>query len=62
VINTPAEVDAAIDFLQLGITTCLRNKARRRPIYKNRPDWWTDKVERHRKVYLRKKDLFLKIG
>jgi hypothetical protein len=59
-INTPAEVDAAIDSLQLGITTCLRNKARRRRIYKDRPDWWTDEVERHRKVYLRKKDLFYK--
>jgi hypothetical protein len=57
-LNTPAQIDAAIDFLQGGIITRIISKGARRRKYRNRPEWWTDEVERFRKVYLRKKDLF----
>jgi hypothetical protein len=56
-LNTPAQIDAAIEFLQGGIKTRIISKRGRRRKYRDRPEWWTDEVERFRKVYLRKKDL-----
>jgi hypothetical protein len=57
-LNTPAQIDAAIEFLQGGIKTRIISKGARRRKYRDRPEWWTDEVEIFRKVYLRKKDLF----
>jgi hypothetical protein len=57
-LTTPAQIDAAIESLNNGIKTRIIKRGAKRRRYKNRPDWWTDEVERFRKIYMQKKNLF----
>jgi hypothetical protein len=59
-LATTAQVDAAIELLQTGIRSRVMAKGAKRRKYRNRPDWWTDEIERLRKIYMKKKDLFYK--
>jgi hypothetical protein len=57
-LNTPAQIDAAIQSLNNGIKTRIIKRGAKRRKYRNRPDCWTDEVERFRKIYMNKKNLF----
>lgn len=59
-ITTPHQIDTAINQLQEGIRSCVMRKGTRRRRYGNRPDWWTDEVERFRRVYMETKKIFYK--
>jgi hypothetical protein len=59
-ICNPGMIDRAVNLLYSSIRNCVAAKAVQGKRFTNRPDWWTDEVERHRKVYLKKKSLFYK--
>ncbi|KAJ3621692.1 hypothetical protein MTP99_003799 [Tenebrio molitor] len=50
-LSSPEQIDAAMELL------CYINATRRRRLAR-RPDWWTDEVERYKKIYMGKKTLF----
>ncbi|KAH0812342.1 hypothetical protein GEV33_010449 [Tenebrio molitor] len=59
-LSNPETIDQAVNYLYSTIRTCVAAKAVRRKRFAHRPDWWTDEVERHRKIYMTKKSLFYK--
>jgi hypothetical protein len=59
-LDTTAAVDRAVDFIYTGVRECAAAKTFRRRYRAHRPDWWTDAVERSRKIYLSKKSLLYK--
>jgi hypothetical protein len=57
VLVSPRTIDAAVDCFYEGINRIVRAKAKKRRTYPERPEWWTSKIERLRKVYLAKKKI-----
>jgi hypothetical protein len=57
VLVSPRTIDAAVDRFYEGINRIVRAKAKKRRTYPERPEWWTSKIERLRKVYLAKKKI-----
>jgi hypothetical protein len=49
-LPSPAKIAEAADFLYKSIHNCIDAKTIRRTRFAHRPDWWTDEIERHRKV------------
>jgi hypothetical protein len=56
-LPSPAKIEEAADFLYKNVHNCIDAKIIRRKRFAHRPDWWTDEIERHRKVYMAKKTL-----
>lgn len=59
-LNTPEIIDQITIKLHTELDGILTKLGKRRKIYQNRPEWWTDEVDRFRKIYLSKKSLFYK--
>jgi hypothetical protein len=49
-LPSPAKIAEAADFLYKSVHNCIDAKTIRRTRFAHRPDWWTDEIERHRKV------------
>jgi hypothetical protein len=50
VVSNPETISQAVTYLYSTIRNCVAAKAVRRKRFAHRPDWWTDEVERHRKI------------
>lgn len=59
-LKTPEDIEQATYQLHGKLDIILTKLGKKRKIYQNRPEWWTDEVERFRKIYLSKKSLFYK--
>ncbi|KAH0817278.1 hypothetical protein GEV33_005513 [Tenebrio molitor] len=57
VLVSPRTIDASVDRFYEGINRIVRAKVKKRRTYPERPEWWTSKIERLRKVYLAKKKI-----
>jgi hypothetical protein len=53
-------IDNALEEFYDGIRRILGKAAKMRKTYPTRPTWWSDKIERLRKVYLQKKNMLYK--